>query len=96
MKNIRALIDTNVVLDWIMVREPNATNAKIIMDKCLFGQVHGYITSHSLTDIFYILRKDYSVEKRKQLLRLLCEGMDVIPEIRKTILQAWTVKNRRT
>lgn len=88
MKNIKALIDTNVVLDWIMVREPNATNAKVIMEQCLFGQVHGYITSHSLTDIFYILRKDYSVEKRKQLLRLLCEGMDVIPETRKTILQA--------
>lgn len=88
MKNIRALIDTNVVLDWIMVREPNATHAKVIMEQCLFGQVHGYITSHSLTDIFYILRKDYSVEKRKQLLRLLCEDMDVIPETRKTILQA--------
>lgn len=88
MKNIKALIDTNVVLDWIMVREPNATYAKVIMEQCLFGQVHGYITSHSLTDIFYILRKDYSVEKRKQLLRLLCEGMDVIPETRKTILQA--------
>lgn len=39
MKNIRALIDTNVVLDWIMVREPNSTNAKVIMEQCLFGQV---------------------------------------------------------
>lgn len=88
MKNIRVLVDTNVILDWIMVREPNSTNAKVIMEQCLFGQVQGYITSHSLTDIFYILRKDYSVEKRKQLLRLLCESMNVVPETRQTILQA--------
>lgn len=88
MKNIKVLVDTNVILDWIMIREPNSTNAKLIIEQCLFGQMQGYITSHSLTDIFYILRKDYSVEKRKQLLRLLCEGMNVIPETKQTILQA--------
>lgn len=88
MKNTKVLIDTNVILDWIMVREPNATNAKQIMEQCLFGQIQGYITSHSITDIFYILRKDYSVEKRKQLLQLLCEDMSVIPETCQTILRA--------
>ncbi len=88
MKNIRVLVDTNVILDWIMVREPNATNAKTIMEQCLFGQIQGFVTSHSLTDIFYILRKDYSVEKRKQLLQLLCENMNVIPETCQTIIQA--------
>lgn len=88
MKDIKVLIDTNVILDWIMVREPNASNARMIMEQCLFGQVQGFVTSHSLTDLFYILRKDYSVEKRKQLLRLLCEGMNVVPETRQTIMQA--------
>lgn len=88
MKNIRVLIDTNVILDWTMVREPNASNAKLIMEQCIFGQIQGYVTSHSLTDIFYILRKDYSVERRKQLLQLLCESMNVIPEDCQTILRA--------
>lgn len=93
MKNIRVLIDTNVILDWIMVREPNATNAKLIMEQCIFGHMQGYITSHSLTDIFYILRKDYSVERRKQLLQLLCESMRVIPEDQQTILRALNRKD---
>ena len=57
MKNIRVLIDTNVILDWIMVREPNATNAKLIMEQCIFGHIQGYVTSHSLTDIFIFLGK---------------------------------------
>jgi Predicted nucleic-acid-binding protein, contains PIN domain len=50
--------------------------------------VQGCVTSHSLTDIFYILRKDFSVEKRKQLIQLLCEEMNVIPETRQSIVQA--------
>lgn len=88
MKNMKILIDTNVILDWIMTREPNATNAKRIMEQCLFGQIQGYVTSHSLTDVFYILRKDCSVERRKQLLQLLCESMNVLPENKETILRA--------
>lgn len=87
MKNMKVLIDTNVILDWIMVREPNATNAKKIMEQCLFGGLEAYITSHSVSDIFYILRKDFSVDKRKELLCLLCESMQVIPEDRETILE---------
>lgn len=84
---MRVLIDTNVILDWIMVREPNASNAKRIMEQCLFGVVDGYVTSHSISDIFYILRKDFSVEMRKKLLGLICEGMYVIPEDKELILE---------
>ena len=84
---MKVLIDTNVILDWIMVREPNAGNAKEILKECLFGSIEGYVSSHSLTDIFYILRKDYSVEKRKKLLQLLCEGLCVIPEDKEIIIE---------
>lgn len=87
MKNMKVLIDTNIVLDWLMIREPNATNAKKIMEQCLFGELEAYITSHSVSDIFYILRKDFSVDKRKELLCLLCENMQVIPEDGETILE---------
>lgn len=82
---MKVLIDMNVILDWLMVREPNAANARLIMEHCLFGKVEGYISSHSVSDLFYILRKDFSVEKRKELLRLLCEGMQVVPEDKETI-----------
>ena len=84
---MNVLIDTNVILDWIMAREPNAKNAKRIMEQCLFGNIQGYLTSHTITDIFYILRKDFSVEKRKQLLKLLCEELQIIPENCETILR---------
>ncbi len=83
---MKVLIDTNVILDWLMAREPNSTDAKFIMEQCLFDEVDGYVASHSSSDLFFILRKDYSVEKRKKLLSLLCEGMNVVPEDKDMIL----------
>jgi len=85
MKNMQVLIDTNVVLDWLMRREPFQADSKYIMEKCMFGNVKGYLTAHMLSDLFYILRKDFAVNKRKELLMLLCNTMDIISEDKESI-----------
>lgn len=80
MKNIKALIDTNVILDWIMVREPFADAAKRVMEECIFGEIKGYLAAHTITDLFYILRKDFNVKERKEILILLCNKLNVVEE----------------
>lgn len=85
MKSMRVLIDTNIILDWLMSREPFQENARYIMEKCLFGDLEGYLTVHSLTDLFYILRKDFDVDKRKELILLLCDNMNIIAENKETV-----------
>ena len=60
---MRVLIDTNIILDWLMTREPFQEKAKNIMETCFFGDMDGYVTAHTLSDIFYILRKDFDVDK---------------------------------
>lgn len=52
MKNIRVLIDTNIILDWLMSREPFQENARFIMEKCLFGDLEGldYIVTRNIKD----------------------------------------------
>lgn len=84
--NMKVLIDTNVVLDWIMVREPFAKVAKTVMEECLFGNTEAYLSSHTITDLFYILRKDFSVQQRVDLLTLLCDKTEIIAE-EKSLLQ---------
>lgn len=74
------LIDTNIILDWLQNREPFSTNAKRIMEKAIFGNINGYISSHSLCDLFYILRKDFSVRHRMVLINMLTEYLNVIYE----------------
>lgn len=85
MKNMKVLIDTNVILDWLLHREPFHRNAEYIIEKCMFGNVDGYLTAHMMSDLFYILRKDMTAEKRKKLLILLCDTMEIIFEDKETI-----------
>ncbi len=71
-----------------MHREPFSENAKYIMEEAMFGNVEGYLTAHTFSDLFYILRKDIDVSKRKQLLLLLCEYFHIIVENKETIRMA--------
>ena len=63
-----------------MCREPFHETARRVMEESMFGDLEGYIAAHSLTDLFYILRKDFDIAKRKSLLMFLCEKLQVIPE----------------
>ncbi len=58
MKNMRVLIDTNIILDWLLHRKPFHSNAEYIVEKCMFGDVDGYLTAHMMSDLFYILRQN--------------------------------------
>jgi len=54
---VRVLIDTNIVLDFLLQREPFFQDAERLFQAIDTGQVVGYVTATTLTDIFYISRK---------------------------------------
>ena len=72
------LIDTNVILDHLESRPAEAENAGKILRLCYQKVCKGYIAAHSITNIFYILRKRFSVTERKKMLLDLCEFIDVV------------------
>ena len=37
------LIDTNIILDYLLKREPFYNNAKAVMEKCCLDDFHGYM-----------------------------------------------------
>ena len=55
----KILIDTNVLIDYLLERKPFFEDAKAIILSCVDGKVKGCIAAHSIPNIFYILRKDY-------------------------------------
>ena len=73
----RILIDTNVLLDYLLTREPFYSDAKRIIAACTEGKVKGCIAAHSISNMFYILRKDYSIKERREVLLNLCMIFDV-------------------
>ena len=67
------LVDTNVILDILLEREPFVNESRIIMTKCADREIIGYLAAHTIPNIFYILRKKYSQEERRRFIRNLCE-----------------------
>lgn len=66
------LVDTNIVLDVLLKREPYRTNSEIILSKCADRQIIGYLAAHTIPNIFYILRKSYTRQERRKLIKNLC------------------------
>ena len=60
------LIDTNIIIDALADREPYATDVKQIMEKCATREITGVLAAHSITNLFYILRKEFSQEERNE------------------------------
>ena len=53
----RVLLDTNVVLDFALKREPFYENAETILVEIANGTLRGFLTASMATDIFYLLQK---------------------------------------
>ena len=66
------LVDTNVILDVLLKREPYRTYSEIILSKCANRQIIGYLAAHSVPNIFYILRKKYTQQERRKFIKNLC------------------------
>jgi predicted nucleic acid-binding protein len=64
---VRVLIDTNIVLDYLLDREPFSQDSEALFGEIDSGRVIGYVTATTLTDIFYIARKHtQSIEIARQ------------------------------
>jgi len=82
------LIDTNIFLDYLVARQPFVGNAKSVLRLCFRQECKGYIAAHSITNIFYILRNDFSASKIKKMLIELCEYIEVVGIQKKQIIDA--------
>ena len=70
---MRVLVDTNVIIDALAGREPYYSNADKIIKLCADKRITGYMAAHTIPDIFYILRKDWTENERRELLLSLCD-----------------------
>lgn len=58
MQNMAVLIDTNVLLNYITNREDVYLESSVkIIEMCAKGELQGYMAFHSLSTIWYVLKK---------------------------------------
>ena len=57
---MKIMIDTNIVLDVLLEREPFYKHSRAILEMCEKRKIYGFISASSATDIFYLVRKALS------------------------------------
>lgn len=70
------LVDTNVIIDFLITREPFYGTSSEVIKKCAEKELVGYIAIHSIPNLWYILRK-IPEEKRRKWLSDICEFLHV-------------------
>ena len=74
---MRALSDTNILMDYVVKREPYFEVARLIIDSRRRNMFSGCVAAHSFTNIFYILRKVYDDATRRKILFNFVQLFDV-------------------
>ena len=87
MKNITLLIDANVLLNYLLNRPPECVYAKEILDFCRRKKINGYMAFHTVSIIWYALRKK-AVQERRSLLLDLCELVKVTGASHEDVISA--------
>jgi len=72
------LIDTNVIIDFLLEREPQIFKASEIFELIRLDKIKAFTTASSITDIFYITAKRLGKNQARYLIRQLLRLLDII------------------
>ncbi|GBO56401.1 hypothetical protein APA_4737 [Pseudanabaena sp. lw0831] len=85
---MKVLIDTNVLLDFLLEREPFKKDVEELFAAIDSGQIIGFVTATTLTDIFYIARKHTrSLELAREAVSSTLDTMTICP-VNRNVLEA--------
>lgn len=82
---MKILVDTNVVLDLLLEREPFVETAIALFEQIERGNFTGYIAATTITNIFYIIRKTEGHEVALAAINRLLIGLQFCAVDRQTI-----------
>jgi len=86
---MKILLDTNIILDFLLDRDPFFENALKLMKIIDEGKIQAYITANSITDIVYVARKKFSLDEIRRVVLDLLEKINVTGVSREDILLAF-------
>jgi predicted nucleic acid-binding protein len=71
----KALIDSDVILDFFFDREPFSKNAAKIIGLCESNQISGYVTPVICSNVYYLLRQ---VAKHQKVITQLTQLLTIV------------------
>jgi predicted nucleic acid-binding protein len=85
---MKALIDTNIIIDWLAEREPFAKTSTEIVRLAENGIIEGVVSASSVTDIFYIQKKFKGFEKALNEIRSILTIFEIADTTEAILLRA--------
>lgn len=86
------LVDTNIILDYLLERELFVTDAEALFETIESQRIEGYVTATTLTDIFYIVRKERGIATAKQAVSRILAVMKICT-VDRSILETAILSN---
>jgi predicted nucleic acid-binding protein len=83
---MKVLIDTNIVLDLLLEREPFINDALSLFEQIEQGKLKGYIAATTITNIFYIIRKAENREVAVDAVNRILIGLELC-EVNRTVIE---------
>lgn len=74
---MKVLIDTNIMIDALTNRDGRSGFSATVIDLCAKQVIDGYVALHSISNMYYILRKQYSDAERRTILKRYNEILKV-------------------
>lgn len=82
------LIDTNIIIDILQNRPLFVENSQKIISAIKNKQFKGFIAAHSITNLWYILRKTHTQEKRRELILTLLDFFEIVSLSKQKLINA--------
>lgn len=90
---MKALLDTNILLDYLLSREGYANSSKLILKFANAGIIDLVVTDLTIANIAYITRKQITLEEFYNAMNTLSRFYTVIPigpnVIQKALVEQW-------
>jgi len=83
---MRIFIDANIIIDVLLNRQDFYEDASNVLNIC--QNKKSALAPHTISNIFFITRKDYAAKERKSMLLEILEFIDVVPIGKYQIVQA--------
>ena len=90
---MKLMIDTNILLDVMIHRDPFYNNSKAVLKLCENRNVNGFISASAVTDLFYITRRAFgSVEDTYRIISSILNIVKVLTVTNDDVISAFQVK----
>ena len=84
----RIFIDSDIILDFILRREPFDKSASELFYRCERNEFRAFTTSIVISNVYYIASKDYAKQEVLKMIDILVEIFEIIPTNNSAISEA--------